>query len=97
MVFTLVVHLWTQPGKEAEMKNILTEASQTYLKDKGTINWFVMQDAHDPTAWSIVERYEDASDLKTHQENPYYKKFRELVGPILDSAKPLQILQHNEL
>jgi hypothetical protein len=60
MVFTLVVHLWTQPGKEAEMKDILIEASQTYLKDKGTINWFVMQDAQDPTAWSIVERYEDA-------------------------------------
>jgi len=79
------------------MKNILIEASQTYLKDKGTINWFVMQDAQDPTAWSIVERYEDQGDIKTHQENPYYKKFRELVGPIVDSTKPLQILQHNEL
>ncbi|KAJ7224667.1 hypothetical protein GGX14DRAFT_426473 [Mycena pura] len=97
MVFTVVVHLWTQPGKEVEMKNILIEASQTYLKDKGTINWFVMQDAQDPTAWSIVERYEDQGDIKTHRENPYYKKFRELIGPFLDSAKPLQILQHNEL
>ncbi|KAJ6464521.1 hypothetical protein C8R45DRAFT_501319 [Mycena sanguinolenta] len=97
MVFILIVHLWTQPGKEAEMKAVLVEASQIYSKDQGTINWFVMQDAKDPTAWSIVERYDQESDVKTHQENPYYKKFRDLVGPLVDSARPMQILSYNEL
>ncbi|KAJ6495461.1 hypothetical protein C8R45DRAFT_1134174 [Mycena sanguinolenta] len=97
MVFTLIVHLWSQPGKEAEIKALLAEASQIYSKDQGTIDWFVMQDAQDPTAWSIVERYEQESDLKTHQANPYYKKFGELGGPLLDPARPIQVLSHNEL
>ncbi|KAF7347510.1 putative Antibiotic biosynthesis monooxygenase [Mycena venus] len=97
MVFTLIAHLWTQPGKEAEMKALLLEASQIYLKDEGTINWFVMQDTKDPTAWSIVERYEAESSLTLHTENPYYKKFIETVGPLVDPSKPPQILKHNEL
>ncbi|KAJ6577618.1 hypothetical protein B0H19DRAFT_1120679 [Mycena capillaripes] len=97
MVFTLVVHVWTQPGKETEMKNLLLEASQTYVKDEGTLNWFVMQDAQDPTAWSIVERYESEGSVKIHQANPFYKKFMETVGPLSNPAKPIQILKNNEL
>jgi quinol monooxygenase YgiN len=61
MVFTLVVHLFTQPGKEAQMKSELVKASQAYSKDKGTLAWFVMQDAKEPTKWVIVERYETQS------------------------------------
>ncbi|KAF7330953.1 Antibiotic biosynthesis monooxygenase [Mycena venus] len=97
MVYTVIVHAWTLPGKEAEMKKLLIEASQIFLKDKGTIDWFVMQDAQDPTAWSIVERYEAESDLKAHHENPYFQKFPEVFGPLLDSDKPFQIFSHNEL
>jgi quinol monooxygenase YgiN len=61
MVKTIIVHFWTLPKKEAEdqMKAILKEAKATYLKDAGTLDWLVMQDPKDSTAWSIVERYED--------------------------------------
>jgi len=97
MVFPAIVHFWTLPGKEAEMKAVLLKASQTYLKDEGTLNWFVMQDTKDPTAWSAVERYENESCLKTHFENPYFKKFTEDVVPLLDSSKERQILTYNEL
>ncbi|KAJ7367643.1 hypothetical protein B0H14DRAFT_2505677 [Mycena olivaceomarginata] len=97
MVFTLVVHLFTQPGKEAQMKSELVKASQAYSKDKGTLAWFVMQDAKEPTKWVIVERYEAQSDTKTHVANPYYKLFPKLVGPLLDPKKPMQITAYNEL
>ncbi|KAJ6588411.1 hypothetical protein B0H19DRAFT_1248074 [Mycena capillaripes] len=97
MAFTIIVHFCTQPGKEADMSSLLIEASQTYSKDEGTLSWLVMQDAQDPTAWSIVERYKDESSFQMHMENPFYKKFRELVGPLVDTSKPTQILRHNEL
>ncbi len=38
---TIIVHFWTQPDKEAEVKALILEAQQIYLKDEGTINWFV--------------------------------------------------------
>ncbi|KAF8211821.1 hypothetical protein K438DRAFT_1568486 [Mycena galopus ATCC 62051] len=97
MVYTAVVHLYTQPGKEAEMRAELIKASQIYTKDKGTIDWFVMQDQKDPTAWSIVERYESESDVKTHTANPHFKLFPKLIGPLLDRKRPTQLLHHHEL
>ncbi|KAJ6455369.1 hypothetical protein C8R45DRAFT_845837 [Mycena sanguinolenta] len=97
MVYTAVVHVYTQPGKESEMKKALVTASQTYSKDKGTLAWFVSQDEKNPTAWCIVERYENKSDVKTHAANPFFKTFPKLVGPLLDPKRPMQISWYNEL
>ncbi|KAF7330959.1 Antibiotic biosynthesis monooxygenase protein [Mycena venus] len=110
MVFTAIVHFWTAPGKEEEMKAVLKEAAAIYLKDEGTLNWFIMQDSKDPTAWSVVERYEGGAfystlltdgyfiqSLKLHMENPHFKKFMTNVGPLEDPARERQILTHNEL
>ncbi|KAJ6472479.1 hypothetical protein C8R45DRAFT_1164157 [Mycena sanguinolenta] len=37
-----------EPGKEEEMKTALREARETYMKDMGTLSWFVMQDPRIP-------------------------------------------------
>ncbi|KAJ7777951.1 hypothetical protein DFH07DRAFT_730935 [Mycena maculata] len=97
MVYTLVVHLHAKEGADVEQKirSTLTEASQAYSQDKETISWFVMQDAKDPRAWCIVERYEQESSLKEHQANPYYKTFAPGIGPLLD--QPFKLLRFNEL
>jgi hypothetical protein len=39
----------------------LIEAARIYRKDKETIDWLVMQDVHDPRAFTIVERFENES------------------------------------
>ncbi|KAF7330955.1 DNA repair protein [Mycena venus] len=97
MVYTVVVQLYSQPGKEAEVKNVLVKASQAYSKDKGTIAWHVMQDQKDPTAWCIVERFEEESDLETHRANPFFKQFPKSIGPFLDRQRPMKIFYNNEL
>ncbi|KAJ6581954.1 hypothetical protein B0H19DRAFT_1061445 [Mycena capillaripes] len=97
MVYTVVVHFWTLPGKEAEMKQLLVEASQIYCKDEGTLDWLVMQDTENSSAWTAVERYEEEGSLKVHLENPYFKKFFDTVGTLFEPSKPPQILRHNEL
>ncbi|KAF7330960.1 putative Antibiotic biosynthesis monooxygenase [Mycena venus] len=97
MVYTVIVHLWTAPGKEEEMKAVIKEASAIFLKDEGTINLFSMQDSKDPTAWTFVERYEGEHIHKLHMENPYFKKFMAAIGPLVDPARKEQISTHNEL
>ncbi|KAF8211820.1 hypothetical protein K438DRAFT_1808020 [Mycena galopus ATCC 62051] len=99
MVYTIIAHLYTQPGKEAEMKNVLVEAARIFSKDKGTIAWFVMQDEKDPTAWATVERYENegVSSTPMPHANPHYAMLQKLVGPWLDSERPMRIHRHNEL
>ncbi|KAJ7321006.1 hypothetical protein DFH08DRAFT_970307 [Mycena albidolilacea] len=56
-----------------------------------------MQDRKDPTAWCIVERYEEKSDLETHHANPYFKQFLKFFGPFLDRQRPMKIFYNNEL
>jgi len=63
MVYTLTVHLYAndQPDSIPRIKAKLIEAARVYRKDKETIDWLVMQDVHDPRAFTIVERFENES------------------------------------
>lgn len=63
MVYTIVVHLYAKEGQEniSKLSAKLIEASRVYSQDKETLSWFVMQDAKDPRAFTIVERYEQES------------------------------------
>ncbi|KAI8836038.1 hypothetical protein BJ741DRAFT_606607 [Chytriomyces cf. hyalinus JEL632] len=97
MVFTLVVHLYAKDDAAAiaTLNNLLLEASQVYIKDAGTLNWYIMQDSKDKRAFTIVERYEQESSLQIHAANPFYKHFGATAGPLLD--KPLEIRRFNEI
>lgn len=61
MVYTLTVHLYAndKPDSIERIKAKLIEAARIYRKDKETVDWIVMQDVHDPRAFSIVERFEN--------------------------------------
>jgi len=71
MIYTLTVHLYAneQPDSISRIKAKLIEASRVYRKDKETVDWIVMQDVHDPRAFTIVERFENegVSFLKCSQ------------------------------
>ncbi|KAM3086438.1 hypothetical protein ACMFMG_000573 [Clarireedia jacksonii] len=97
MVYTLTVHLYAneQPDSIARIKAKLIEASRVYKKDKETVDWIVMQDVHDPRAFTIVERFEQESSQKYHLENPYWKTFDPYVVPLLD--RPMDLRRHEEL
>ena len=61
MVYTLSVHLYCNEDPESipRLKAKLVEAARIYRKDRETIDWLVMQDVHDPRAFTIVERFEN--------------------------------------
>ncbi|TGO23271.1 hypothetical protein BPAE_0138g00240 [Botrytis paeoniae] len=97
MVYTLTVHLYANEHPESipRIKAKLIEASRVYKQDKETVDWIVMQDVHDPRAFTIVERFEQESSQKYHLENPYWKTFDPYVVPLL--AKPMDLRRHEEL
>ncbi|RYP05431.1 hypothetical protein DL767_004207 [Monosporascus sp. MG133] len=97
MVYTLTVHLYANDDPESieKIKLKLIEAARVYRQDKETIDWLVMQDVHDPRAFTIVERFEKESSQKYHLENPYWKTFDPYVVPLL--AKPMDLRRHEEL
>ncbi|KAK6609349.1 hypothetical protein H4I96_03280 [Botrytis cinerea] len=90
MVYTLTVHLYANEHPESipRIKAKLIEASRVYKQDKETVDWIVMQDVHDPRAFTIVERFEQES-------NPYWQTFDPYVVPLL--GKPMDLRRHEEL
>ncbi|TAQ84901.1 hypothetical protein B7494_g6773 [Chlorociboria aeruginascens] len=97
MVYTLTVHLYANDNADSipRIKAKLIEAARIYRKDKETVDWIVMQDVHDPRAFTIVERFENESSQKYHLENPYWKTFDPYVIPLLDRTMDLR--RHEEL
>ncbi|CRK20332.1 hypothetical protein BN1723_012109 [Verticillium longisporum] len=97
MVYTITVHLYAndRPDSIDRIKAKLIEASRVYVNDRETVNWFVMQDVHDPRAFTIVERFEQESSQKYHLENPYWKTFDPYVMPLLQ--RPMDLRRHEEL
>ncbi|CZT08817.1 uncharacterized protein RAG0_13782 [Rhynchosporium agropyri] len=97
MVYTLTVHLYAneKPDSIERIKAKLIEAARIYRKDKETVDWLVMQDVHDPRAFTIVERFENESSQKYHLENPYWQTFDPYVIPLLD--KKMDLRRHVEL
>jgi len=73
MVYTLTVHLYanTHPESIPRLKAKLIEAARTYRQDRETVNWLVMQDVHDPRAFTIVERFETEAVRKIVLPPPY--------------------------
>ncbi|GAA6008275.1 putative quinol monooxygenase [Rhodotorula paludigena] len=95
MVYTLVCHAQVKPDCVDKMVAELRKARSIYEQDEGTIHWFVMQDVHDATKFSIVERFEREDSQEVHLSNPYWKEFNPTVEPWL--VKPIEILRHEEL
>ncbi|KAI0143258.1 hypothetical protein BJ166DRAFT_87056 [Pestalotiopsis sp. NC0098] len=97
MVYTLTVHMYAKDDADCieRLRLKLIEAARVYRNDKETVDWFVMQDVHDPRAFTVVERFEQESSQKYHLENPYWKTFDPYVIPLL--AKPMDLRRHEEL
>lgn len=114
MVYTITVHLYANSDPESipRLKAKLTEASRVYVKDHETIDWFVMQDVHDPRAFTIIERYENEAvrlpaykSLKMSSNSLQSQKYH-LENPYWKTfdpyvipllAKPMDLRRHEEL
>ncbi|KAK0547218.1 hypothetical protein OC845_004205 [Tilletia horrida] len=57
MVFNLIALFEIKSGHEEEMSQLLKKAAGIYKQDKHTIDWFIAQDAKEPTKFRVIERY----------------------------------------
>ncbi|KAK4047799.1 hypothetical protein OIV83_005141 [Microbotryomycetes sp. JL201] len=71
----------------AKVASALVEFSGRYKKDKGTLDWFVLQDPKDSKKFAIYERYEDKA------ANPAFKEFGAFFKPLLASAPALSLYE----
>ncbi|PSK53794.1 hypothetical protein C1H76_1950 [Elsinoe australis] len=96
MVYTLVVHVTAKDDAAVpKLHAKLVEAALVYNRDKGTIDWFVMQEEGNPKNFTVVERYESKDATKTHMENPYWSRFNDYFIPLI--VDPMDLRRYDEL
>ena len=86
MVYTITVHLYANDKADSinRIKEKLIEAARAYRKDRGTVDWIVMQDVQDARAFTIVERFEQESLSLTIRGTIWVEKFSSLHRPLLN-------------
>jgi hypothetical protein len=103
MVYTLTVHLYANdhPDSISRIKAKLVEAARIYRKDKETVDWIVMQDVHDPRAFTIVERFENEGVLLPTcvpipmEANNGYSRVRNTISRILTGRLSILTSSHS--
>ncbi|TPX58356.1 hypothetical protein PhCBS80983_g03185 [Powellomyces hirtus] len=80
-MFTITASIKANPSSVAQVRALLAEASNVYVRDPGTQAWLVHQSADVPTDFLIVEVYDNPAALQTHLANPYYAAFMERIKP----------------
>ncbi|KAJ7639473.1 hypothetical protein FB45DRAFT_905699 [Roridomyces roridus] len=95
MVYTVVAHFYANEGAdiEQELRTKLPEFARTHQEtEKGTLTWIPLQDAKDPRAWTIFERYESETSFGAHDG----KAIQAFLIPKIDMTK-LDMRFYNEL
>lgn len=88
--YTVIVLLESKLGKEAELKNALTQVAEKSRSEKSCLEYRIHQDVENPTKFGIYEKWQN-QDLHQHQfEKPYIQKFASQAESLL--ASPYQVL-----
>ena len=81
----LIVHVQARVKPDCVnefVRATLDNARQSVL-EPGVVRFDVAQQADDPTRFVLVEIYRDDAAPAAHRETAHYKKWRELVEPMM--------------
>ena len=69
-------------GSEAEFAEACAVNSRASLQEPGCLRFDVLQQAADPTRFTLVEAYESEDDLAVHKTTDHYKAWAEVANRV---------------
>lgn len=75
----LLVHIHVRPEKIADFKNAILENARNSINEAGVVRFDVLQQADDPTRFTLVEIYKNPEAHLLHRETPHYLIWRDTV------------------
>ena len=91
MIVTFV-HVWVKPEKVQDFIVACIANHKESVKEPGNLRFDVLQDASDPSKFTLYEAYESEEASKAHKETPHYKIWRDTVADWM--AKPREGVKH---
>jgi (4S)-4-hydroxy-5-phosphonooxypentane-2,3-dione isomerase len=69
--------------------------AQNSIKEKGIVRFDFLQQADDPTRFTLIEVYRQESDQALHRETQHYLDWRDAVAQMM--AEPRQGVKHKNI
>jgi quinol monooxygenase YgiN len=78
------VHVHVKPDRIDDFRRATVEnAAASILQEWGFARFEVCQQSDDPNRFVLVEAYRAADDPAKHKETDHYKKWKDLVEPMM--------------
>ena len=93
----LIVYVFVHVKKQNvdDFKKASIENAKNSLKEPGIARFDVIQQNDDQTRFVLVEVYRTKEDPAKHKETDHYKKWKELVAPMM--AEPRNSIKYSNI
>ena len=86
------VHVHVKPDCIDAFRAASVENASNSVREPGIARFDVVQQMDDPTRFVLVEAYRTAEDPAKHKETDHYKKWKDLVEPMM--AEPRRSVKY---
>jgi quinol monooxygenase YgiN len=89
------VHIHVKPDDVEAFIEATLENAHNSLQEAGVARFDFLQEADDPTRFTLIEVYRTQQDPAKHKQTAHYMKWRDTVAPMM--ANPRQSVKYANL
>jgi len=94
-MFIYIVHISVKTECVEEFKSATLENARNTVNEPNNRRFDVLQQADDPTKFTLYEVYADESALEKHRQTAHYARWKSAVEPWM--AEPRRAVKYTEL
>lgn len=91
----VMVHIVIKPEHIKEFIQVSIENASNSIQEPGIVRFDFIQQAGDPTRFTLVEVYRNESDQVLHRETQHYQKWRDSVADMM--SEPRQGIKYHNI
>ena len=91
----ILVHIHIKPEAIEEFKIATTENARNSVKETGIVQFDCLQQAEDPSRFTLIEVYRTSNDQLIHRETKHYQVWRDTVGDM--QVEPRQGIKYRNI
>jgi (4S)-4-hydroxy-5-phosphonooxypentane-2,3-dione isomerase len=90
-----IVHVHVKEDAVEGFKQAILDNAKGSIEEAGIVRFDILQQAEDPTRFTLVEVYKTPQDQEKHRETKHYLQWRERVAEMM--AEPRQAIRYVNL
>ncbi len=94
MTVRVVIEREVEPGQEARLQHLMTQARSKAIRSKGYISGETLRAIDNPNKFLVLSNWNSVEDWKAWESNPERKKLQEDLAPLLLGREKLTIYTH---